>query len=78
LELAPTPPAYAEVDIDSADEPLDELELVEDPPANGHPPADAASESSWDFVIEESEAARSHHDFKLDLDSPHEQPHGQA
>jgi hypothetical protein len=78
LDLAPTPPAYAEVDIDSGDEVVDELELEDEPSANGHVPAEAASESSWDFVIEETDSARSHHDFKLDLDSPHEQPHGQA
>jgi hypothetical protein len=81
LELAPAAPAYAEVDIDSADEDpesaLDELELEEEPhPANGQP-AKTESDSAWDFMIEETDAARSHHDFKLD-DSRHEQPHGQA
>jgi len=36
---------------------------------------DAAGESEWDFVVEESDGDRKSHDFKLDLDSPHEQPH---
>ena len=34
-----------------------------------------AGESEWDFVVEESDGNRSAHDFKIDLDSPHEQPH---
>jgi hypothetical protein len=79
LELAPAPPAYTEVDIDASGETsgegTDELDLEKPHPANGQP-AETASESSWDFVIEETDSAHSHHDFKLDLDSPHEQPHG--
>ena len=78
LDLAPAAPAYAPVDMDSTEDVLEELELEEHPASNGQPPEKAAGESSWDFVIEETEASRSHHDFKLDLDSPHEQPHGQA
>jgi len=30
----------------------------------------SAGESEWDFVIEETDGERSHHDFKIDLDSP--------
>ncbi len=76
LSLAPAAPAYAEVDIDSAeDDEIVELELEDELPTGS---SEEAADSSWDFVIEESDAARSHHDFKLDLDSPHEQPHGQG
>jgi hypothetical protein len=74
LALAPAPPAYTPVDIDAADDEIEELEL--DATTNGEA-TEAAGESSWDFVIEETDATRSHHDFKLDFDSPHEQPHGQ-
>jgi pSer/pThr/pTyr-binding forkhead associated (FHA) protein len=35
----------------------------------------AADESEWDFVIEETEGERNHHDFKIDLDAPQQQPH---
>ncbi len=72
LELSSSEPAYDEVSIDSDDEQLEELTLDEAPAATGA----EAGESSWDFVIEESDSTRSHHDFKLDLDSPHEQTHG--
>jgi hypothetical protein len=71
LELSPTTPAYDEVRIEAGPDEIEELSLDEAPATNGE-----ASESSWDFVIEESDNTRSHHDFKLDLDSPHEQTHG--
>lgn len=78
LELAPAAPAYDAVDIDANDQPAEELELDEEHANNGHAPSEAASESSWDLVIEEADSTRSHHDFKIDLDSPHEQTHGQG
>jgi hypothetical protein len=69
LELAASEPAFDEVNIESDPDEFEELTLDEAPATNGE-----AGESSWDFVIEEADSTRSHHDFKLD--SPHEQPHG--
>ena len=31
-----------------------------------------------DFIVEEADSEPADHDFKIDLDSPHSQPHGQA
>jgi hypothetical protein len=73
-ELPPIPPveeALEEVDLDGGEETLSRNGTE---PATSH----AAGESDWDFVVEEADGARTDHDFKIDLDSPHRQPHGQA
>jgi len=66
-----TDPARAETiqEVNLEAESTDELQPVD---------LEAGSESEWDFVIEENDGERSSDEFKVDLDSPHGQPHGQA
>jgi hypothetical protein len=66
-----TDPARAETiqEVTLEAESTDELQPVD---------LEAGSESEWDFVIEENDGERSSDEFKVDLDSPHGQPHGQA
>jgi pSer/pThr/pTyr-binding forkhead associated (FHA) protein len=69
-EAAPAAATHAEA---PAAEPLGHEETT---PTEEIEPVDLeAGESEWDFVVEESDGNRSAHDFKIDLDSPHEQPH---
>ncbi len=69
-----SPPAYEPVDIDS--EPTEEAHPAAN--ASSHDestPVEHATDSSWDFVVEEAESDQVH-DFNVDLDSPQQQPHG--
>jgi pSer/pThr/pTyr-binding forkhead associated (FHA) protein len=60
----------------AADEPIEDVDLDSDETAS--PSADAANDSEWDFLVEETDGERAGHDFKIDLDSKHGQPHGQG
>lgn len=42
------------------------------------PSAGAGELDDWNFVMDEGESTQSHVDFNIDLDSPQQQPHGQA
>jgi hypothetical protein len=58
-------------------EPL-ELDEITTPTEEIEPVDLEAADSEWDFVVEESDAEHSPHNFQVDLDSTHEQPHGKA
>jgi hypothetical protein len=63
------PQALDPLELEQSTPPADEIESVD---------LDAGDESEWDFVVEESASDKSEHNFQVDLDSTHEQPHGKA